>query len=112
MQAESVTIGPSGKTVAEDAAEIFGTDPHTVVRNLNLNTVVSRLGDAERDPSIAAAGFFTGRLGVADEVDQYLQDLVFVHEDGRIILEIVHDMHVMTDQTRRIHPHGVLDDLA
>src|ERR1700734_914328 len=82
VQAETMPVHASGKTVSEQAGHIFRGNAHAVVDDGDVHTG-RRLFDAQRDEFVRSARFIARVLGVAYEIHQYLQDLVLIDGDRR-----------------------------
>ena len=95
VQSEPVPVGSSCKSARKEATEIFAGNSHPVVHYLNSDPVVSLPADAEPDLFARAARLVAGVFGIADEIDQGLQDLVFIDDKNGVFLILPQHLHVM-----------------
>src|SRR5262245_18494831 len=73
VQAKSVPSLSGGETVGEDASEIFRWDANAVVAKRNADSILMAR-DSDGQLLVAARGLVAGVFGVADEVDENLQN--------------------------------------
>ena len=84
MQTESVAVGFGGKAVIEDAGEIFFGNAGAVVVDFDADPVAIALVEthcADGDYGIFRATGEDGVLGVAEEVDEDLEEGVLVADE-------------------------------
>src|SRR6266436_902487 len=86
VQSESVSFLLGGKSVTEYTSQILGSDSDAVVADADSYTQPAR-GDPHRHDLLRANGLFAGMLGIADQVDKYLQHPVLVDDDRWHVLE-------------------------
>ena len=83
VEAKTVAVLAGGESVRENSGQVLGRDADAVVGDRDLDLVVSVHGNGDGNAAVRGAEFVDGVFGVADQVDQDLEDLVFVHQDGR-----------------------------
>src|ERR1035437_1428716 len=88
VQAEAVAIVARGESVLENAREVLRRDADTVVADLNSHMAVAIPADPQRHQSVGPSRVIQRVFGIADEVDQSLQNSVFVGDDRRGFLEL------------------------
>src|SRR3569623_2269076 len=76
VQPEAVAIFSRGKTVAENARQIFLGNAHAIIRDGYSNECVS-VSHPASNPFFSGAGFFAGLLRISNEVPQNLQGFLF-----------------------------------
>src|ERR1700733_7886623 len=80
VQAEAVSVHAGREAVREQAGHVFRRYADAVVDDAYAYAGRRRF-DAQRDELVGSAGFVARVLGVAHEIDQNLQNLVFVDGD-------------------------------
>src|ERR1700688_4483561 len=107
MQAEAVPVDARREAVREQAGHIFRRDAYTVVDDAYAHAGRRRF-DAQRDELVGSAGFVARVLGVAHEIHQNLQHLVFIDGDRRHLAEFAAQRHSVTHEGAGVQPQAVL----
>ncbi len=94
VQAESVAGFLRGEPVIEDSDHVLGGDSHSSIGHRNLHAS-STSSDAHRHIFYNIASRPARVLRIADEIDENLKHLVFVHGDLRNSLELLDDRNGM-----------------
>src|SRR5437773_6588562 len=108
VQPEAVTGLLGGKAVSEDTIHVLGGDPAAVVGDHDPHARGASL-DAYRDAPLLLAHALAGVLGIAQQVDQYLQHLVLVDGDLPHLGKLAHHLDGMTLEGAGVDAHALLD---
>ena len=111
VQAEAVAVLAGGETVGENAGEVFGRNADAVVLHGEEHAAGRAALDPERDGLVGAPAIVRGVFGVADQVDENLEDLAFLAEDGGNGMELADDAHGVADEGAGVHAEGILHQL-
>ena len=74
VQAKAMAIFASREAESEDASQVFAGNPHAVIHHRNLDSPTP-VGHPYGQTLVSSARLIKGALGVANQVDQNLQDL-------------------------------------
>ena len=97
------------EAVAEDVGQIFGGDADAIVPH--GDATASALGiDGHGDAWIRPSGILGSVLRVAQEIDEDLQDLVFVHPHRWRGVKVAHDLDAVAGEARGVDPQRILDE--
>jgi len=80
MKSKTVTVLSRRKAVTENPIHMFLWDANAIVDDRDLHPVIL-LGDAQCDPFFFSGCIIKGLHGVANEIDQDLQDPVLIHRN-------------------------------
>ena len=81
MKAKTVTLFSGRKAMTEDPIHIFLWNANAIVNNGNFHPVIL-LSDAQCDLFVVSVCITKGLHGIANEIDQDLQDPVLIHRNG------------------------------
>src|SRR5882757_3098065 len=109
VQAESMPFPLRGEPVIEYTSQVLGSDPDAVVCHTDLHTEPAR-GHTHGHDLLRAIGLLAGVLGVANQVDQYLQHPVLVDDDGWRVLEFSAKDDSVTGQCALIQTQTVFHE--
>ena len=108
VEAEAVAVPAGGETVTEDAGEILGGNAHAVVDDGDVDPPVDA-GNAHDDALVVASRVLAGVPGVAQQIDEDLEDFVLFDVDGWDFMIIADDVHSMQGQRIDVHAQTVFD---
>src|SRR5258708_3577587 len=108
VQAESMPFLLRGEPVVKYSSQVLGSDPDAIVCHADLHTGPAR-GHSHGHDLLRAIGLLAGVLGVADQVDQYLQHPVLVDDDGWDVLEFSTKDDAVAGPCALIHAQTVFD---
>src|ERR1051325_4748497 len=111
VQAKTVAISPGREAVVEYAREILRRYSHAVIRHRDPDPVRS-VDHAHGQPLVGTAGFVAGVFGVAHEVDQDLQHLVFLGRNRRHLGVVALDLHPVALERSGVQAQAVLDEIG
>ena len=77
-----MAVFSGGKSVGENAGEVFRRDADAVVGDFNPDLVLRAPAYPRGHEAIFFAALGAGAFGVLKQVDQNLEDFVAVHDDG------------------------------
>src|SRR5580698_9408590 len=86
MQTEAVSILARGETVVENAGHVFWWNPNAIIRHGNPDAAAT-VDHAHRESFVHASRLLAGVFGIAQQVDQNLQDFVLLGVQGRHMLK-------------------------
>src|ERR1700733_1702102 len=111
VQSEAVAINASGEAVTEYALQVFLGDADAGVDDGDEHRFIRR-PDPDRDLFSIALRFVAGVLGVADDVNQDLQDFVPADLYWRPGAVVAAHPHAVATESPFVHPQAVLDEPA
>src|ERR1700677_1914231 len=109
VQAKAVAVGAGGEAVFEDAGQVFGWNADTIVRDGNLDEAILSRAGAEDHFFVGVAAFVAAIFGVSNEIDEDLEDLVFVNKNrggGGVLAD---DVDLVAFDGAGVEAEGVLD---
>ena len=111
VQPETVPIFARGKTLRENAAEVFGSYAHAIVRHFNLDAVAAVAADRDRDHFFRRAALPAGVLGIVEQIKKYLERLVAVEREKRNVFVITRHVDLVSDERPAAHPQRVFHEV-
>ena len=110
VQTEAVTVFSGGKAMVEDAGQVLGRNAHTIIDYRDPDVVLGVVHPHDH-LFVIAPGFIAGVLGVTDQVDEDLQNFVFIRaERGRRTIFPDHP-DIVTSKAARVHAQRIFDQL-
>jgi hypothetical protein len=106
MESEAMTAGAGGESVVEDAGEVFQRDTNAIINDGDPNPF-SGFGQLNFQLFVFVAGIVTGIFGIANQIHEDLQDLVFFQNNGRELAKVTNDFDLVPDEGAGIHAQGI-----
>jgi hypothetical protein len=94
--------------VGKNAGEIFLRDTDAVVTDANPDAFVAIHADADGELFVLTAAFVQGVFGVVHQIDEDLQDFVFVSCGLRHMFIIANDLNAMAGEPRGVELKGIV----
>ena len=107
VQPETVAIRLRGESMREYPRQVLRGDSNAIVGYFHADRALAIPPDADGDPALCLRALDAGALGVLKEIDEDLEDLVLVNEEGRHFFEFTDDSDVVAIIGRLIHLEGV-----
>ena len=96
MQPKAMSVFFGGKSMLENAGQILRRDADAGVADREANEIRAVPGCAQNQALLRiGVSLGHGVLGVAQQIQQYLQDFMFVHADPRCFLVFANHLNVM-----------------
>ncbi len=112
VQAETMAVPASREAMGKDAGQMLGTNADAIVDDLDGDRFLLRRKDADGQTFVMPFGSAEGVLGVANEVDEDLEDPVLVQRDRWHRSDLGFETNLVTIERGGIDLNGVLDELT
>lgn len=112
MQAGAAAGLARGEALVKNPGWIFFCDAGPVIAHFSPYTVRAGAGSYNADLPPVATRIVAGFPGVADEVDEDSQQLVFLDEDGHGFVELANHFHMGIDDGLFILAQGFFDEVG
>ena len=112
VQAKTMTVLLGGEPMGKNAGQIFRRNAGAIVGHFPADPALALGADADRDAPVSFFALGAGALGVLQEIDENLQDFMFVNEKGRRFFKVANDLNPVGMKSGLIHFDGRFHDFG